>query len=132
VPKKHGTPWRQPPTLLIVDDDPLILVALDRHLRREGFQVLTCSTIESALETLDHWTVSAVIVDIKLAGADGMTLVEAVHRWHRGVSVVILTGLPDGCAEAHARGLPCVEKGDGSFRELVRKLRASLGYGPHG
>lgn len=118
--------------MLVVDDEPTLLIALERYLSREGFRVLSASTIEIALELLDHWSVSAVVVDVCLRGADGMTLVDAVHRWHRGLACIVLTGVQDGCAEARARGLPCVEKGVDSFRELVSKLRASLGYGPMG
>lgn len=110
----------------------MVLVALDRYLRAHGFQVISTATIETALELLDNWSISAVVVDVHLRGADGMTLVDAVHRWHRGLAVVVLTGAPDGCDEARARGLPCVQKGVESFRELVAKLRASLGYGPNG
>lgn len=106
-----------------------MLGVLERYLRREGFQVLSAPTIEAALELLDHWSISAVVVDLHIGGHDGMALVDAVHRWHRGLSVVILTGDPSGCAAARSRGIPCVQKGEpGSLHELVSVLRALLGF----
>jgi DNA-binding NtrC family response regulator len=119
--------------VLVADDDQSILAVLERYLTRAGFHVLSASTIEIALALLDEWSISAVIVDLRFGSADGMTLIEAVHRWHKNLAVVAFTGHPEGCDEARAAGVPCVEKGNaGSFGELVGLLRAALGLGKNG
>lgn len=117
----------------MADDEADLRRLLEVYLRRHGFNVLSAENIAVALQLLDHWSISVAVVDIKLGASDGYALVDAIHRWHRGISVVLLTGAPDGCAEAHARKLPCIQKGEpGSLRDLVSVLRAVLGLGPHG
>lgn len=116
----------------MADDEESIRLVLERYLTRAGFQVLTAGTIEDALTLLDHWSVSAVVVDLLLGGSDGLTLAEAVHKWHRGLSVVAMSGSLEACEQARAAGMPCIEKGHpGSLTELVAVLRANLGLGPH-
>jgi CheY-like chemotaxis protein len=133
--KQRNADIRPPhrPVVLIADDEPALLLVLERYLTRAGFRVLSASTIEIALQLLDEWSISAVVVDLRFGSADGMTLVEAVHRWHHGLSVVAFTGHPEGCDQARAAGVPCVEKGNaGSFGELVGLLRSALGLGQNG
>ena len=45
-------------TLLIVDDEPRILSAMRRTLRREGYEVLWAESPEAALAQLDERSVS--------------------------------------------------------------------------
>src|SRR3954470_23719759 len=88
------------PVVLIADDEETIRAVLERYLARAGFHALSASTIEIALALLDEWSISAVIVDLRFGSADGMTLIEAVHRWHKNLAVVAFTGHPEGCDEA--------------------------------
>lgn len=128
--RQLAAPARRP-TILICDDEEDLLVVLEKRLRLEKFEVLSTRGVDEALEALDNWKVSAVVVDLNLREpGDGIKLVRAVHAWHRGVSCIAFTGFD--CSEATRLGIPCVHKGDGSFRELVSKLRAVLGYGPYG
>lgn len=130
VPRNAGTSHR--PTVLIADDEPALLLVLERYLTRAGFSVLCASNIQDALALLDHWSISAVVVDILLGSSDGMTLAEAVHKWHRGLSVIAISGSLEACEAARAAGMPCIEKGrPGSLSELVSALRAALGLGHH-
>lgn len=130
VARQPSAPARRP-TILICDDDRELLVELERFLVRQKFLVLSASSVDGALELLDIWKVSAVIFELTLNGLDSALLVRAVHAWHRGVACIALTNR--GCEKAKELGIPCIHKEDpGSRRELVSKLRASLGYGPNG
>lgn len=115
------------PTLLIVDDESSLLIALERYLNKEGFEVLKCSNIDTALKLLDEWSIYAVIIDLHLKEAG--LLVEVVRRWHRGLSIILLASEPGKCSELRAAGRYCVQKGEpGSFLELLNVLREGLGY----
>ena len=131
MPRNAGTPSHRP-TVLVADDEESIRVVLERYLTRAGFNVITASSIDDALLLLDHWSISAVVVDLLLGASDGLTLAEAVHKWHRGLSVIAMSGSLEACGQARSAGMPCIEKGQpGSLTELVAVLRANLGLGPH-
>ena len=68
-------------SLLVVDDEPRILSALERSLRREGYELLTSETVEEALRLLDTRPVDAILSDQRMPGTSGMQfLAEAARR----------------------------------------------------
>lgn len=124
----RGAVRRLHPTILVVDDDEDLLIMVERYLKREGFGVLTCKTIPMALQLLDEWSISVVVTDLYLEDAEGTTLLEAVHRWHRGVSAIIMTGDHTACLKYRALGVPCVVKGEAeAMSKLVSVIRGRIG-----
>jgi len=78
------------PCLLIVDDEARILSALQRALRREGYEVLTAETVEDALRILDERPVDAILSDQKMPGMNGAQfLTEAARRRPDAVRMII-------------------------------------------
>jgi DNA-binding NtrC family response regulator len=61
----------EPKRLLIVDDEPAILLTLSYALRSEGIDVITASRLEPAEEALSRYTFDVVIVDIRMSGILG-------------------------------------------------------------
>jgi response regulator RpfG family c-di-GMP phosphodiesterase len=77
-------------TLLMVDDEPRILSALERSLRREGYELLTSETVEEALRLLDSRPVDAILSDQRMPGTSGMQfLAEAARRQPQAVRMLI-------------------------------------------
>ena len=60
-----------PPVILLVDDEPRILSALQRLLRREGYRILTADSGASALSILDQESVNIILSDLRMPGMDG-------------------------------------------------------------
>ena len=60
------------PNILIVDDEPKILRALVRVLRKEGYRVLTAESGAAGLEVLGNHDVSVVIADYRMPGMSGV------------------------------------------------------------
>ena len=60
-----------PPVILLVDDEPRILSALQRLLRREGYRILTAGSGTAALSILDQESVNIILSDLRMPDMDG-------------------------------------------------------------
>lgn len=88
------SPPRQPPTILIVDDEAGLRRVLERYLERCGYRVLSTGTAEAAYELLMSEEADALLLDIQLPTMSGLALYLAIiHRWPRLAGrVAIMTG----------------------------------------
>ncbi len=78
--------------VLVVDDEQPVRVTLKEVLSREGYEVLTASSGQEALQVMGDTAVDLVMVDLKMEGMDGLTLMgEIKQRWPATV-LIILTG----------------------------------------
>lgn len=69
-------------TVLLVDDEEMILFNLASFLEDEGYTVLTAGSSEEALEILAGREVAVAVVDMRLPGMDGNAFIRAVAgRW---------------------------------------------------
>src|SRR5437899_11026412 len=86
-------PWMHNPvvaTVLVVDDDPIVLDVVVRYLERDGFRTLTAADGETARALLERESPSLVVLDVMLPEIDGLSLC----RWIRASSdlpVILLT-----------------------------------------
>jgi DNA-binding response OmpR family regulator len=62
----------EPPTVLVVDDDRAIRIALERALRLEGFDVDTAAGGERALELIGERRPSVVLLDVMMPDLSGV------------------------------------------------------------
>jgi two-component system response regulator VicR len=70
--------WR----VLVVDDEPAILHAISRMLRREGWEVTAVATAGEALDALGESPADAAVLDYRLPGMSGGELgTEIIARW---------------------------------------------------
>jgi DNA-binding response OmpR family regulator len=78
-------------TVLVVDDEPLVLDVVGRYLEHDGHRVLTAGDGDTARELIEQETPSLVVLDVMLPGrTDGLDLC----RWIRASSelpVILLT-----------------------------------------
>jgi DNA-binding NtrC family response regulator len=73
---------REPPTVLIVDDEAGLRRVLERFLDRHGYRVLSAGTAEAAYEILGQDMADALLLDIHLPTMSGLALYLAIiHRW---------------------------------------------------
>lgn len=80
--------------ILIVDDEPAILLALSHLLSNENTLVITSSRIEEAEEALDRYKFDLIIADIRLTGVEGMEgleLLSYVKNVNPETNVIIMT-----------------------------------------
>jgi diguanylate cyclase (GGDEF)-like protein/PAS domain S-box-containing protein len=82
-------------TLLLVDDEPSILNALKRLLRREGYTVLTAEGGEAALEILATHPAQVIVSDQRMPGMSGVELLSRVRELYPDTRRIILSGYSD-------------------------------------
>ena len=84
-----------PPVILLVDDEPRILSALQRLLRREGYRILTADSGASALSILDQESVNIILSDLRMPGMDGIAFLGAVQDRGLEAARVLMSGNAD-------------------------------------
>src|SRR5262245_57838335 len=93
--KEAVRPGVTPANVLVVDDDPQALAALQRSLRGEPYEAFFTTDPFSALELLKHRDFHLVITDEFMPGMMGTELVEAVRHRLPDAPVILLTGYPN-------------------------------------
>jgi DNA-binding NtrC family response regulator len=79
------------PAILIVDNDPEMLVVLRRQFEREGYAVTTASGGREALSALDHAHFDVVLTDLVMDDVDGLALIRQTQGREGAPRVVLMT-----------------------------------------
>jgi DNA-binding response OmpR family regulator len=80
----------EPKKILVVDDDPKILKALDQALRKEGYEVFKAADGPEALEQVRRLQPDLVVLDIMLPRLDGFEVCAQI-RAIDSVPILILS-----------------------------------------
>jgi DNA-binding response OmpR family regulator len=83
------------PRILFVDDETRLCELLSLYFNHKGFDVLTAATVEQAMGTFDPDRFDLVILDLNLAGQDGLEVLRHVKGRAADLPVIIYTGLDD-------------------------------------
>ena len=80
-------------TLLLIDDDPSNLQALELAFARSNYRVLTAGSGERGIELLDEHPVDVVVTDLKMGEgkADGLAVLRAAQQKQAATPVLLLT-----------------------------------------
>lgn len=115
-------------TVLVVDDEPVILDLLKDFLELERYRVITAGTAEGALELLEKEAINVVVSDINLPGMQGTELLIEIKQKYDPMPVILITG-----HSKHAAPRRMIETGaDGYFakpfhnKDLAFTLRRVL------
>jgi len=79
-------------TVLFVDDEPNVLSALMRSLRRENYRILTAGNGETALQLLAENQVGVIICDQRMPGMNGIEFLARARVIHPSVVRIVLSG----------------------------------------
>jgi DNA-binding NtrC family response regulator len=80
-------------TLLLIDDDPSNLQALELAFARSNYRVLTAGSGERGIDLLDEHPVDVVVTDLKMGEgkADGLAVLRAAQQKQAATPVLLLT-----------------------------------------
>ncbi len=84
-------------TLLLVDDEPLLLDSLAEAMGGFGFQVLACASGAEALEQFDRSTemIDAAVIDLRMPRMSGVQVARALRDRRPTLPVVFMSGFVD-------------------------------------
>jgi DNA-binding NtrC family response regulator len=79
-------------SILVIDDDRIILDSLLEFLSLEGFETRGAETLKGALARLEKEDYCLVLTDVNLPDGDGLDLVDIIRKRHPQTVVIVITG----------------------------------------
>jgi len=79
-------------TVLLVDDDKIILESLAELLGIEGYAVRAAAGFADALAALDRQPIDLILSDINMPGGNGFELLHVVRKKSPGTAIIMMTG----------------------------------------
>src|SRR5262245_43190217 len=80
------------PTVLIIDDEEVILYAFRPNFREPAYTLLTASTAAEGVEMVRQLRPDAVILDVHLPDASGLETFEQIRLADARIPVILITG----------------------------------------
>jgi len=77
--------------ILIVDDESHLRLLYETELRRAGYQTMTASNAEQGLEYVETMQPDLVILDIRMAGMDGIEALQRILDRDNTIPVILNT-----------------------------------------
>jgi DNA-binding response OmpR family regulator len=78
-------------TILVIDDEPHIVLGLKDALEFEGFSVLTAATGRAGMQLAQRDRPDAILLDLMLPDLNGYQVCEEVRRTNQFVPIIMLT-----------------------------------------
>ena len=115
--------------ILIVDDEPNIVMSLEFILAKSGFETAVARDGDEALEQVERFRPHLVLLDVMMPRRDGYEVCQTMRAagW-RDVKIVMLTakGRDTEVAKGLAVGADAYVTKPFSTRELVQQVRTLL------
>jgi len=117
--------------ILIVDDEPNIVISLEFLMKKEGFTVAVASDGDDALAKVASFEPDLVLLDVMMPKKSGFEVCEALRAdpARAGLQIVMLTakGRDTEVAKGLAIGADAYVTKPFSTKDLVVKVKTMLG-----
>ena len=90
------------PHVFVIDDDAIVLKALERLLRSNGFTVETFTSPTAFLERPPYDGLACMLLDLRMPGLSGLDLQETMSRKGVSIPIVFLSAAADVPSTAQA------------------------------
>ena len=113
--------------ILVVDDEPQILRALETNLRGAGYDVDTAATVEGALSATASRRPEAIILDLLLPDGRGTDVLRELRTWS-SVPVIVLSAVGEEAEKVAALDAGADDYVTKPFGmdEVLARLRAAM------
>ena len=116
------------PTLLLVDDDPMVLESLGPLLERSGFHVISASNGEEALRMVQSHRPDVIVMDVLMPRMNGRETLRRMRKSNIWTPAILLTQV----GEASERAIALEEGADDYLnkpfhsQELLARIHAVM------
>jgi DNA-binding NtrC family response regulator len=120
-------------TILFVDDEIEMCFMVSNLFQHYGYKIITAETVDVALDSSDGIPLNVIILDVNLAGEDGLKLMTYLHLNNPDVPIIIYTGMQhddDVVQKALKDGAYTYLRKGGPIEELVQAVAAATGQTP--
>lgn len=120
--------------ILVVEDDPHILLGLEEVLKSEGFEVATCNRGDTALDACAQHRPGLVLLDVMLPGMSGYDICKALRARKVATPILMLTAKGQEIDKVVGLDLGADDYVTKPFgvRELLARIHALLRRGAAG
>ena len=80
------------PRVLVVDDDPMVCVAIDICLQRRGFEVTVADGGESGMRALEACNFDVMLIDVFMPHMHGFESIRMFHERRPDIPIVAMSG----------------------------------------
>ena len=80
--------------ILVVDDELFVRELLLEFLSTEGYDVLLADSGEKAVEIVQTQPTDVVLLDLKMAGMDGIETLKQIKKIDPNALAIVMTGYP--------------------------------------
>jgi DNA-binding response OmpR family regulator len=108
--------------VLVVDDERAILTVLGIKLRISGYDVVTASSGEEALNLVDSAHPDLILLDVIMPGVDGFEVLEKVRAVSK-LPVIVFSARPENAQKAMSLGANDFLAKPLDVNEMVGKIR---------
>ncbi len=77
--------------VLIVDDDPIVGKLIGLCLTEQGHDVRSAATSQEAMEQVDDWQPTCILLDFHLGQENGLDWIEPIHEQLPESPVILIT-----------------------------------------
>jgi DNA-binding response OmpR family regulator len=119
------------PTVLVVDDEPIVRQVVATYLRQEGHPTLEAADGRTALALIERADPGLVVLDVMLPGLDGLEVCRAIRR-RSDTPVIMLTARGEEADRIVGLDIGADDYVTKPFspRELVARVRSVLRRSP--
>ncbi len=114
--------------ILVLDDEKNLLKVIKMRLEANDYQVATALQAETAVEIAKKEEIDLALVDLKLAGKNGIEVMEELHQINPEMPIIILTayGTIKSAVEAMKRGAYSYLTKPFDYRDLLLQIKNGL------
>jgi CheY-like chemotaxis protein len=114
--------------ILVVDDEPLIAMALEAALEDVGYEVVTAANGRQGLERLAEARADLVLLDMMMPIMGGPAMLAAMLAQPElaGIPVIILSSLPEAAIRSRTAGVAAIIRKPYTVDQVLDEIAKAL------